>query len=157
MDVGKDILVNQPSEREIVFTRVLKAPRELVYKTWVDPKHVVNWWGPKGFTNTIKEMDVRPGGVWRIIMHGPDGTDYDTKWIFLEIEKPKRLLYQHGERNKPEFLLEATFKEQEGKTILSVWKLFDSQEACNGWKGMGGLDGMNLSLDRHTEQVTKMD
>jgi len=158
MNGGKGMLVEQPSNEEIVFTRVLSAPPELVFKAWIDPKHVVNWWGPKGFTNTVKEMDVRPGGVWRVVMHGPDGTDYDTKWMFLEIEKPKRLLYQHGEKGKPGyFRLEVTITEHSGKTTLSVRTLFDSPEACDSWKGMGGLDGLSSSLDRLDEQVMKVE
>ena len=63
-------------DREIVISRVLDAPRELVWEVWTDPRHVVNWWGPNGFTTAIETMDVRPGGVWKHVMHGPDGTDY---------------------------------------------------------------------------------
>jgi uncharacterized protein YndB with AHSA1/START domain len=63
------------ADREIVISCVLNAPRELVFRVWTDPKHVARWWGPKGFTNTIREMDVRPSGVWLSVMHGPDGVD----------------------------------------------------------------------------------
>ena len=71
---------NQPAEsianREIKSTRLIKAPRDLVWQMWTDPKHIAQWWGPKGFTNTIHQMDVRPGGVWDFIMHViRDGTD----------------------------------------------------------------------------------
>jgi uncharacterized protein YndB with AHSA1/START domain len=69
----------EPADRQIVTTRVLDAPRELVFKMWTDPEHIVQWWGPKGFTTTTYSMDVRPGGVWRFVMHGPDGTDYQNK------------------------------------------------------------------------------
>jgi uncharacterized protein YndB with AHSA1/START domain len=65
--------------REIVLTHVFDAPRELVWNAWTDPQQVVEWWGPRGFTTTIHEMDVRPGGIWRHTMHGPDGTDYSSK------------------------------------------------------------------------------
>ena len=78
------------ADREIVSARVFDAPRELVWKAWVDPKHVAQWWGPKGFTNTIHEMDVRPGGVWRFAMHGPDGTDYKNEIVFIEVVRPER-------------------------------------------------------------------
>src|SRR4029077_16534570 len=57
------------ADREIVLTRVFDAPRELVWQAMTDPKHVVNWWGPRGFTTTIEVMDVRPGGVWKHVMH----------------------------------------------------------------------------------------
>lgn len=77
------------ADREIVISRLIHAPRELVFKVWTDPKHVAHWWGPNGFTNTIHEMDVRPGGVWRFIMHGPDGVDYPNKIVYKEVVKPQ--------------------------------------------------------------------
>src|SRR5689334_18469516 len=64
------------SDREIVITRVIDAPRELVFAAFTDAEHISNWWGPNGFRTTTYEKDVRPGGVWRFTMHGPDGTDY---------------------------------------------------------------------------------
>lgn len=67
------------ADREVRVTRVINAPRDLVFELWVDPKHVGNWWGPKGFTVTTHAIDVRPGGVWRFVMHGPDGTDYPNE------------------------------------------------------------------------------
>src|SRR5450631_188479 len=89
------------SDREIVITRVFDAPRELVFKAWTDPKHLVHWWGPNGFTNTFHEVDIRPGGVWRFTMHGPDGVDYPNRIVFEEIVKPERIVYAHsgGEEN----------------------------------------------------------
>ena len=66
-------------DKELTITRVLNAPIDLVWKVWTDPDHIKNWWGPNGFTNTIFEMDVKPGGNWEFIMHGPDGKDYKNK------------------------------------------------------------------------------
>jgi uncharacterized protein YndB with AHSA1/START domain len=77
---------------------------------WTDPNHVAQWWGPKGFTNTIHEMDVRPGGVWRFVMHGPDGVDYQNKIVFIEVVKPERLVYDHV--SGPKFHVTVTFTEQ---------------------------------------------
>ena len=79
------------AEREIRITRVFDAPRELVFEAWTDRDQVVEWWGPHGFTTTIHEMDVRPGGVWRFVMHGPDGTDYNNHVVFEEVVEPERL------------------------------------------------------------------
>ena len=76
------------ADREIAATRIFDAPRELVWKAWTDPKHVAQWWGPNGFTNTIHEMNVSPGGVWRFMMHGPDGTDYPNRIVFIEVVEP---------------------------------------------------------------------
>ena len=84
------------ADREIVISRVFEAPRELVWEAWTNPKHVVNWWGPRGFSTTIKTMDVRPGGVWEHTMHGPDGANYPNKSVFVEVVKPERIVYKHG-------------------------------------------------------------
>lgn len=81
------------SDREIIITREVDAPRELVWEAFSNPKHVVNWWGPVGFTTTIEEMDFRPGGTWKHVMHGPDGTNYPNKSIFREIVKPERVVF----------------------------------------------------------------
>src|SRR5688500_17035285 len=86
-------------DREIVVTREFDAPRELVWEAWTQPQHVAQWWGPRGFTNTIHEMAVKPGGVWRLTMHGPDGTDYPNKIVFTEVVKPARLVYEHSDDN----------------------------------------------------------
>lgn len=83
------------SDREIVMTRVFDAPRELLFAAWIDPRHVARWWGPKGFRNTIHEMDARPGGVWEFVMHGPDGVDYRNRSIVLEIVRPERIVLSH--------------------------------------------------------------
>src|SRR5687767_15596482 len=102
------------SGREIVGSRVFDAPRELVFKMWTDPKHVPNWWGPNGFLITTYEMDVRPGGAWRFVMHGPDGTDYYNKIVYREVVAPERLAYSHV--SGPLFDVVVTFEEQGLKT-----------------------------------------
>lgn len=78
-------------DREIVITRVFNAPRELVWNVWTEPKHMEQWWGPKGFTTRVIELDLRPGGQWRFVMIGPDGTEYPIKGIFREVIPPKGL------------------------------------------------------------------
>ena len=69
------------SDRTMVTARTIDAPRDLVFEAWTDPIHIARWFGPTGFTTTVHEMDVRPGGIWRFIMHGPDGTDYDNRVV----------------------------------------------------------------------------
>lgn len=68
--------------------RTIDAPRDLVFDAWTDPAHVGQWWGPDGFTTTTHEIDIRPGGVWRFTMHGPDGVDYPNEIAFEEIVPP---------------------------------------------------------------------
>lgn len=84
------------SDREIVMTRVLDAPRELVWKVWTETDHLSQWWGPQGFTTTTYKRDCRAGGVWRYVMHGPDGRDYENNITYLEVVAPERLSYKHG-------------------------------------------------------------
>jgi len=145
------------AEREIVTTRVFDAPRELVFKAWTDPKHVAQWWGPKGFTTTIHEMDVRPGGVWRFIMHGPDGTDYNNSIVFDEIVKPERLVYTHGSDDEPEqFRVTVTFAEHGGKTKLTMRALFPSAAECDKVKKFGAVEGGNQTLERLEQYLPKM-
>ena len=99
--------------KELTITRVLNAPIDLVWKVWTDPDHIKSWWGPNGFTNTIFEMDVKPGGNWEFIMHGPDGTDFKNKHIYKEIIKPRKLVLHHV--TAPKFLITATSKKREIK------------------------------------------
>ena len=112
--------------RELKITRLLNAPRELVWEMWTDPQHTKHWWGPAGFKNTISKMDVRVGGEWEFVMHGPDGTDYKNKHIYKEIVKPERLVLEHI--TAPRFTLIATFIDQGNKTLLSLQSLFESEE-----------------------------
>ena len=115
------------SDREIVITRVFDAPRDVVFETFTDPKHVPYWWGPKGFTTTVHEMDVRPGGVWRLTMRGADGVDRDNKIVFIEVVKPERLVYRHEPEHGSEpvsFEVTAIFEKQGDKTSLTLRMLF---------------------------------
>ncbi len=91
---------NRPSDREIVIERVFNAPRELVWKAWTDPLHVVHWWGPRGFTTTVETMDVRPGGIWKHVMHGPDGANYPNRSVFSEVVEPERIVFSQGGRRE---------------------------------------------------------
>ncbi len=112
--------------RSLEITRLLDAPRDLVWEVWTNPEHIKHWWGPEGFTNTIYTMEVRPGGMWEFMMHGPDGTDYRNLHMYVELVKPERIVLRHV--NGPKFTLTATFTEEEGKTRLHIQSLFESEE-----------------------------
>lgn len=148
------------SDREIVGYRLLNAPRELVWKAWTDPNHVVHWWGPNGFTNTIESMEVRPGGVWKFVMHGPDGVDYPNRIAFIEVVKPEKLVYTHGsdETDHPgDFFVTVTFKDLGGKTELVMRSIFKTKEARDEViEKYGALEGMNQTLSHLEEYLTKM-
>ena len=91
----RDPAASNTSDREIVVMRVFDSPRALVFKAWTDPKHLAHWWGPNGFSITTYEMEFKPGGVWRFVMHGPDGRDYQNENVYVEIAEPERLVYMH--------------------------------------------------------------
>jgi uncharacterized protein YndB with AHSA1/START domain len=122
---NKNEQINDTSGRELVITRILNAPRELVYKVWTEPGHIAKWWGPNGFTNTIQKMDVTPGGEWEFVMHGPDGIDYKNKSIYLEVVKPERIVFEHI---GPKFVATITFAALGNKTELTWRMLFDTIE-----------------------------
>src|SRR6187399_1848131 len=102
---------NQTADREIVSTRVVAAPPDDVFAAFADPIRLARWWGPSGFSNTIHELDLRPGGRWRLTMHGPDGTGYENESHFVEVERPRRIVFRH-ERPMHGFLMTMTFVEE---------------------------------------------
>jgi len=123
---------SRPSDREIIFTRIINAPRELVFMAWSDPKHLAHWYGPDGFTLTTHEMDFSEGGFWRFIMHGPDGKDYKNAIKYLEIKAPQRIVHEHvGEDTVPVlFQTIVTFDSlKENVTKFTMHLKFDKPEA----------------------------
>src|SRR5262245_45534679 len=118
------------ADREILITRVFDAPRELVFDAFLDAEHIDEWWRPAGFRITTQAMDVRPGGEWRFVMHGPDGTDYPNRVIYRQIERPTLLVTAHvDESGRDVFETRATFTEQNGKTRLEFLGIFPTKEA----------------------------
>lgn len=146
-------------DREIVLSRLLDAPGELVFAAWTDPKQVVQWWGPRGFTTTSHEMSVKPGGVWRFVMHGPDGRDYKNKIIFTEVVKPERLVYRHAGEDEHEdvrFHVTVTFQAQGRKTLLTMRSLFTTaQERDEVVTKYGAIEGGKQTLERLAAHVEK--
>jgi uncharacterized protein YndB with AHSA1/START domain len=135
------------ADREIITSRVFDAPRALVFKAWTDPKQIARWWGPNGFTTTIHEMDVRPGGAWRFSMHGPDGVDYKNENVYIEVLEPERIAYSHV--SVPKFHMTVTFDEQGGKTHLIMRMVFDTAALHEHVvKTFGAVEGAKQTLDR---------
>ena len=143
------------SDREIVVTRVFDAPRALVFKAWTDPKHLAHWWGPNGFTITTHEMQFKPGGSWRFVMHGPDGRDYKSENVYVEIAEPERLVYRHV--LAPQFQMTVTFADDGGKTKLTARMLFETAELRDRTiKAVGAVEGLKQTLGRLGEHVAHM-
>lgn len=152
----------EPAELELVITRVLDAPRALVFRAWTDPKQVAQWWGPHGFTNPVCELDVRPGGAILIHMRGPDGVVYPDKGVFHEIEVPGRLVFMSSavedEEGNPqlEVLNTVTFADLGSKTTLTMHArvLKATPEVAGALAGME--EGWSQSLERLAEQLAKV-
>lgn len=150
----KDEKIHSVVGREIVSTRVFDHPRAKVFKAWTDPKHLSQWWGPKGFTNTFHEFDLRPSGNWRFVMHGPNGRDYENHSVFVEIVKPEKIIFEHlGSIHK--FQVTANFEDLGGKTKLTFRMLFESVAECDRVKGFVP-QANEQNFDRLQAELTKM-
>jgi uncharacterized protein YndB with AHSA1/START domain len=149
------------ADREIVISRVFDAPRELVWEAWTDPKHVVHWWGPNGFSTTIEKMDVRVGGVWKHVMHGPDGKDYPNKSVFTAVIKPERIEYSHGGGRKGDpavqFHATWTFEALGDQTKMTMHALFRSAaDRDRVVKEYGAIEGGKQTLARLADYLSKI-
>jgi len=150
------------NELEIVLTRVFDAPREMVFDACADPKQVVQWWGPNGFTTTIAEMDVRVGGRWIHTMHGPDGTDYPNFGVFTQVKRPEVLAHRHGGSRKGEvqeadFESTWTFEELPGnQTLVTLRNVFASVEARDAViRKYHAVEGGKQTMERLADFVAK--
>ncbi|MEI9888267.1 MAG: SRPBCC family protein [Rhizomicrobium sp.] len=155
MSVAKNDPLIPADEPIIEFTRLLDAPRELVWEVWTDPRHVAQWFGPAGFSITNHSMTVKKGGTWEFVMHGPDGTDYDNIITYDEIVKPARLVYRHGEPGNPDqFHVTLTFADEGGKTRLVMRSRFPSVAVRDQLlRDVGAAEGGTQTLDRLTDYV----
>lgn len=117
-------------EREIISSRTIAFPKELVYRAWTEPAHLSQWWGPAGFTNTFHEFDFRVGGRWRFTMHGPEKGNYANECEFTHIDAPNLVAWKRY--SKPLFRVVATFGETApGETHVVFRQVFDTPEECN--------------------------
>lgn len=144
------------ADRLIEIVRLIKAPRELVFDAFTDRDHIGHWWGPYGFSTTTKHMDLRPGGEWRFVMHGPDGTDYQNLVTYREIVRPERLVYDHGEPEGVEpFHVTITFEEVNDGTRVTLAMLCASAEAKAHMVKFGAVEGGQQTLHRLEMQTER--
>jgi uncharacterized protein YndB with AHSA1/START domain len=147
--------------RAIVATRVIDAPRALVWMAWTKPEHLSQWWGPNDFTTTTSAFDFRPGGVWRFVMHGPDGRDYENRITFDEIVPPERIRYRHGGDGDVEpvqFHTTVTFADVDHKTTrLTLHAVFPSAaERARVIKNYRADEGAAQTLSRLADYVAHL-
>lgn len=142
--------------RTMTVTRLYRAPRELVFKAWTDPNHLPHWWGPLGFTTTTEEIEVKPGGVWRYIMHGPDGVDYINKITYHEVQQGEKLEYSHGDGEDDEiFRVIVTFEQQGDNTKLTMRSQFHSEDYLKqAVENYGAVQGAEQTLGRLEDRLS---
>lgn len=144
-------------DREIVLSRVFDAPRELVFRAWTEQEHFAKWFGPRGFSTTIREADVRVGGRLRFDMRAPDGKVWDNRIVFLEIESPARLVYDHGadkDDDPGRFRVTVTFEEQsDKKTVVTMRQLHPTKEQRAIGIGFGAVELGYQTLDKLAEHL----
>jgi uncharacterized protein YndB with AHSA1/START domain len=154
-------------EREVIFSRVFDAPRELVFKAWTDPELFGQWFAPPGYTAPVVEVDLRPGGEWKVVMRGPDGTDLPSRGLYLEIDEPSRIVMTDltddmppdwhdlinryrtsGDTSPLHLLLTVTFEEIDGQTTVTVTSRYQSKDDLEAILGIGAALGWAGSFDK---------
>ncbi len=146
------------SANEIRITRVYDAPLALVWDAWTDLEQVAQWWGPRGFTITTHNKDLRAGGSWTYTMHGPDGTDYPNFARYHEVVPHARLVYDHGATSadaSPMFHVTATFTDVGGKTELDMRMKFKTADVARETRAHIKAMGGNSTWDRLAEYLEK--
>lgn len=160
--LGDHLVEQRAAAREIVISRELDAPRELVWEALTDPEQVIHWWGPRGFTTAITEMDVRPGGVWKHVMRGPDGTNYPNESVFQEVVAPERLVFAQGGKREggPAISFVSTWTLDllaSGKTKVTIRMVFPSPDARDlVVREFGAIEGGKQTLERLGEHLAAL-
>jgi uncharacterized protein YndB with AHSA1/START domain len=145
---------NDTANRVLRITKVLSAPIDLVWKVWTNPEHIVNWWGPNGFTNAIHKMDFQERGEWILTMHGPDGTDYPNRSIFKEIIPFKKIMFEHF---NPHFITTILFESTGEETQIDWTGIFDTAEMRETViKAHKADEGQKQNLERLEKYLSKL-
>jgi len=155
MDSAGATAFTTPSDREIVVTRVVKAPRRLGFEAWTDPRHLPHWLlGPQGWTMPVCEIDLRPGGAWHFVWRRSEGTEMGMRGVYREVTPPERLVSTESWGGDwPETLNTLVLSEENGKTTIRNTALYPSKEARDAALGTGMKAGMSESFDRLAEYL----
>lgn len=115
------------TDREFFHSRLLDARPQDVFRAFSEPERLARWWGPNGFTSTFEQFDLTPGGVWRFVLHGPDGADYPNENVFRDLDPPTRVVIEHMSTDH-HFFLTITFEASTGQTLVGWRQVFDTAE-----------------------------
>jgi uncharacterized protein YndB with AHSA1/START domain len=148
-----------PTEPTIIMSRIYDAPRSLVWEAITEPRHVRQWWGGPGFSNPVCEMDVRPGGRWTHVMRFPDGRELHMSFIFLEVEKPVRLVWQSADHRQqkeggpPSSTIAVTLEDLGSRTAWKMVATFRSMAERDAAVSIGFGAPIESSSDRLVEYL----
>jgi uncharacterized protein YndB with AHSA1/START domain len=150
--------VIEPGKQEIIITRVFDAPRELVFKAFTDPKIVVQWFGPREYTNTIDKMEARPGGLWRFVQRDQHGNEFAFHGVHHDIVAPERIVATFEFEGVPGHVLlqTVTFERLGAKTRMVEQLVYQSVADRDGMVAAGMQRGSDDSMDRLAELLVNM-
>ena len=148
--------VTTPTEREIVLTRVFDAPRRLVFDALTKPDLLKRWFGPRGWSLVVCEVDLKVGGTFRFVLRGPDGTDMGMRGVYREVVPPERSVHMESFDDYPgEAQVTTVLVEQGGKTTLTATVLSPSREVRDAVIKSGMEHGAAESYDKLAELLEK--
>jgi uncharacterized protein YndB with AHSA1/START domain len=149
--------VIEPGKQELTSTTILEAPRELVFKAYTDPKLFAQWWGPRRYTNRVEKFDSRPGGEWRVVQRGEDGTEHVFRGVNHDVVAPERICATFEYEGFPGHvaLQTATFEPLGNKTRLVAHMVFQSLADRDGMVASGMQEGADESMERLAELLAR--
>ena len=149
--------VIEPGKQELTSTTILDAPRELVFKAYTDPKLFAQWWGPRRYTNRVEKFDSRPGGEWRVVQRGEDGTEHVFRGVNHDVVAPERICATFEYEGFPGHvaLQTATFEPLGNKTRLVAHMVFQSLADRDGMVASGMQEGADESMERLAELLAR--
>ena len=143
-------LVAEPGMHSVIVTREFNAPRELVYRAFIDPDLIPRWWGSGSATTTVEKLEPKKGGVWHFVQHAPDGNQYGFHGVFHELASPERLIYTFEFEGMPGHVLLETIELEDrgGKTFITDTSIFQSVADRDGMLQAGMAEGTTDSWER---------
>ena len=150
--------VTTPTEREIHIERIFEAPRDRVFAVYTDPELIPEWWGPRDTTAVVDQMDVRPGGSWRFVIHNADGTETAFRGTYREVTPPERIVQTFEWEGMPGHVSveTATFEDLGDRTKVSTTSIFHTTEERDGMLNSGMEGGLNDTYARLDELLAKL-
>jgi uncharacterized protein YndB with AHSA1/START domain len=155
---SRSATITTPAEREIRIEREFDAPRDRVFAVYTDPDLIPEWWGPRGSTAEVVEMDVRTGGDWRFVQHSPDGSQTGFRGTYREVSPPERIVQTFEWDGMPGYVSveTATFEDLGDRTKVVTTSVFHTTEERDGMLGSGMEGGLNDTYARLDELLARL-